>query len=324
LDKLLKDFRARITPDHLRLLNKEVNMEELKSAIFCMHPEKAPGPDGLNPGFFQKNWELIKDDLLKELQKLISDEYLDPKINKSFIILIPKISHPESLQDFRPISLCNVAYRAFSKVLANRLKLVLHDIISPNQAAFISGRQITDNILAAHELLHSLRKKKGAEASAAMKIDMSKAFDRMEWSFVIQIMQKLGFPPNWCSWIYKCLATVTYRIIINGDTYEEIIPSRGLRQGDPLSPYLFILCSEMLSSMLAQAESNGRISGIKVRNGGTSINHLFFDDSLLFCKANRKDFMSLASILSQFSAISGQSINHCKSSIILRKSVNKS
>ena len=190
--------------------------------------------------------------------------------------------------DYRPISLCNVLYKLISKVLANRLKKILPTIISPNQSAFIPGRLITNNILVAFEALHMMNERlKGNEGFMALKLDISKAYDRVEWDFLKAIMRKMGFASRWVRLAMTCVRMVTYSVLIHGRPYGRIVPSHGLQQGDPLSPYFFISCAESLSALLQRAEADRRIMGLPITRGGTRLNHLFFaDDSLLFCKAS--------------------------------------
>jgi hypothetical protein len=190
--------------------------------------------------------------------------------NDTTIVLIPKVKNPEKIKDLCPISLCNVLYKLVSKVLANHLKKVLPDIISPSQSAFVPGRLITDNVLLAYEMTHHIRNKRnGNVVLAAIKLDMSKTYDRVEWSFLERMMRRLGFAEDWVSLIMKCVSTVRYRVRINGEYTDQILPQRGLRQGDPLSPYLFIMCAEGLSALFKSAEEKGEIQGIQICPGAT-------------------------------------------------------
>jgi hypothetical protein len=181
-----------------------------------------------------------------------------------------------------------VLFKIAAKVLANRLKLVLPFIISPQQSAFIPRRLITDNVLATYETLHSMHTRMWSKTGfMGIKLDMSKAYDQVEWGFLEAVMLRLGFYPRWVPLIMACTSSVTYAILINGQLMGHIRPSRGIRQGDPLSPYLFLLCAEALSSLLQQVERTRSIIGILTSKMGPRISYLFFaDDSLIFCKAN--------------------------------------
>lgn len=190
-------------------------------------------------------------------------------------MLIPKKKDPANMKDLRPISLCNVSYKLISKVLANRLKKFLPSFIT--QSAFVPGRLITYNILVAFEVFHHMKrmnaKKRG---NMAIKLDMSKAYDRIDWDYLQKIMMKMGFSDRWIDRIIKCVSTVTYSFLVNGKPTEIVTPHQGLRQGDPISPYLFLLCAEGLGAMLQQAQDLNLIHGIAVAQGAPPITHLFF------------------------------------------------
>ena len=238
--------------------------------------------------------------------------------NDTTVVLIPKVKKPEHIKDLRPISLCNVIYKLVSKVLANRLKKILPSIISQTQSAFVPGRLISDNILIAYELSHYLKRKtKGKGGYAAIKLDMSKAYDRVEWNFLRDMMLKLGFAKQWVDLVMTCVTTVKYRIRVNGELTDEFTPERGLRQGDPISPYLFLLCAEGFSALLEKAEEEGKIHGIRVCRGAPSVSHLLFaDDSLILCKANEQEAEKLKELLKVYEECSGQAINTDKSAVM--------
>ena len=246
---------------------------------------------------------------------------MPPKLNDTYICLIPKTKNPQKITDFRPISLCNVMYRILAKVLANRLKKILPEVVNKSQSAFVPRRLITDNVLVAFELMYHInQKRKGKDGQMAIKLDMSKAFDRVEWECLARIMQKLGFHDRWISIIMMCISTVSYSVLINGKPKGEIIPSRGIRQGDPLSPFLFLLCAKGLSAMLQKEERLGSIKGISICRGAPHISHLFFaNDSIIFCRANMGDCRRIWDVLQNYGAASGQKINKDKTSLFFSK-----
>ena len=239
------------------------------------------------------------------------------EINKTNISLIPKTSNPKKMTEFRSISLCNVIYKLISKTLANRLKNLLPDIISENQSAFTLDRLITDNMLVAFELMHYLNHKTaGKEGYMAVKLDMNKAFDRVEWVFIKKVMEKLGFCSKWVNLIMQCITSVSYSVLINGAAHGNITPSRGLCQGDPLSPSLFLLCAEGLSAIIHKVARNHSLNGISISRNCPNITHLFFmDDSILFCKAKPEECQELKQIFRRYEDASGQKINADKSSV---------
>lgn len=261
----------------------------------------------------------------KEVLNFLNGGDIPQGWNDTVVTLIPKVQSPERLKDLRPISLCTVVYKLASKVLSNRLKLILPDIISPNQSAFVPQRLITDNVLLAYEMTHFMQTKRtGREGYAALKLDMSKAYDRVEWSFLEKMMVRLGFAEGWVKLIMRCVSTVTYRIKVNGDLTDQIIPSRGLRQGDPISPYLFLICAEGFSSLLYAAEERGDLSGVKVCQQAPSVSHLLFaDDSLLLFKVNERSAQCLQNVLNLYESCSGQIVNKDKSSIMFSKNTSQ-
>ena len=226
---------------------------------------------------------------------------------------------------YRPIALCNILYKLISKVLANRPKKILHYVISESQGAFQSSKAITDNILIAFETLHHMKAQKSKKMGfMAMKLDMSKAYDRVELEYLARIMEKMGFCEKWVALVLECISTVSYLILVNGEPKGDIKPSRGIRQGDPLSPYLFLLCSKGLNRMLQQEVANDQIRGFSLCKRGSRISHLFFaDDSLLFCRASRSDLQVIQNILVLYEQASGQRLNREKTSIFFSKAVSE-
>jgi hypothetical protein len=317
----LENLETRVTNEMNEDLIKEFTMMEVDKALSQMHHLKSPGPDSFSACFYQQAWPSIRMEVGKAVLDFVNHVIFDLVVNSTYIVLIPKNSSPSCVSDYRPISLCNVLYKLMAKVLANRMKKMLNVIISQNQTAFLPGRLITDNIIVAFEALHTMNTRlKGRQGYMALKLDMSKANDRVEWDFLEIIMRRLGFHDRWIKLVMICVRSVTYSVLINGVPHGHIRPSRGIRQGDPLSPYLFILCAEGLSHSLCKAEKEGKINGLAIAKGGTKINHLLFaDDSILFCKANFVEWGNVHKILEVYEIASGQKLNREKTSIFFSK-----
>lgn len=203
------------------------------------------------------------------------------------IVLIPKIEKPDKITQFRPISLCNVVYKVVAKMLANRLKLLLPEIICETQSAFVPGRIIIDNVIVSYECLHTMKKKKGRMGTCVVKLDMHKAYDHVEWVFLRAIMERLGFDRRWVEMIMECVSSVQYRFRFNSNETPIFTPTRGLRNGDPLSPYMFLLCAQGLSALIFHEEEHGNLKGVQVCRDSPVISHLLFaDDSLILMQVD--------------------------------------
>lgn len=276
--------------------------EEIKVVFKQIHPTKAPWLDGMPPQFYQCYWHIVGPSITTTLIQTLNLGQFPSKLNHTFITLIPKKKQPSCVADYHRISFCNILYKLISKVIANRLSLILPHVIFDFQSAFVPERQITDNILVAYEIFYFLRRKtKGKHGYMSFKLDMSKAYERVEWGYLKRTLKVLGFPQRLIQLIMLCVESTTFSVIVNGVPTGHIIPSRGLWQGDPLSPYLFLLCIEGLISLLQKSANNSGLQGIQVCRGALIINHLLFtDDSLIICKARKSDFEQLLQILHKY------------------------
>ena len=270
-------------------LARPYTSKEVAAIIKEMAPLKAPGLDGMPPLFFKTYWTDVGMDITQAILSSLNLRSILKSTNHTFITLIPKVQNLERVTEFRPISLCNVIYKIASKVIVNRLKPWLNFIISETQSAFIADRFITDNILIEFESLHQ-NNCIGKTSFMFLKLDMSKVYDRVEWVFLEKILLKMGFQDSWVALIMECITTVTYSILVNGEPKGLIKLSRGLRQGDPLSPYLFLFCAEGLNDLFSGAVVRGEIRGFSIYRNGPKLTHLFFaDDCLLFCRSTLEE-----------------------------------
>jgi hypothetical protein len=280
----------------------------------------APGPDGFPARFLQRNWGLLRDDIVKAVQRFFHDGIMPAEVNDTAIVLIPKKNDPEELKDFRPISLCNVIFKVISKCLVNRLRPILQDIISPTQSAFIPGRLITDNALMAFECIHSIQSGSAARRNfCAYKLDLAKAYDRVDWSFLEGVLAKLGFHSQWIRWVMACVTTVRFSIRFNGNMLDPFTPSRGIRQGDPLSPYLFLFVADGLSCLIRKEIECNALREFHICRRAPGISHLLFaDDSLLFFEGTVDQGLVIKSILDKYERGTGQLVSLGKCSILYR------
>ncbi|XP_030479414.1 uncharacterized protein LOC115696664 [Cannabis sativa] len=295
---------------------------EILKFIRSMGQDKAPGPDGMSVGFYIHHWNVIKKDFVDMVTHFFMYADLPQFINNTNMVLIPKKDCPTSVNEYRPIALCNVAYKCISKILALRLKPLLPNIISPAQSAFVHGRLIAENTAVSREIVHSMKQKKGNKGYMMIKLDMEKAYDKMDWGFILATLKGLGFHQNFVKWVEKCITIRQMGLLINGSVQGSIKPTCGLRQGDPLSPALFIIAADILWRLITTRMNEGSIHGFKVSRNGPPITHLMFaDDVILFGKASVKEAKGFRKCLEDYCLWSGQAVNYQKSTVFFSKGV---
>ncbi|XP_060964042.1 uncharacterized protein LOC133033349 [Cannabis sativa] len=296
--------------------------KEIEDCLRSMGHDKAPSPDGMPTGFYLQHWNVVKRDFIDMVTHFFLTMDLPQFINNTNIVLVPKKDCPTGVNDYRPIALCNVAYKCISKVLALRLKHVLPSIISPEQTAFVHGRLIAENTTVAREIVHSMSKKKGKKGFMMIKLDMEKAYDKMDWSFILATLKGLGFHRTFVNWVEKCIMAKQMGLLINGSVHGTLSPSCGLRQGDPLSPALFIIAADVLSRLIAGRKAEGRLEGFKLSREGPAVTHLMFaDDLILFGRASLKEAKEFVKCLEDYCSWSGQAVNYQKSTVFFSKGV---
>lgn len=315
IEGLSEMFDRKVPADMGAEMLKEVTREEIREVVFAMGDDKASGPDGYSAKFFKSAWTVIGEDFCKAVQEFFRSGKLLKEVNATLIALIPKVDSPERVGEFRPIALCNVVYKCISKILANRIKGSLDSIIDDNQNAFIPGRRISDNILLTQELLRNYHRDKGVPR-CAFKVDIKKAYDSVNWDFLFEALYLFGFPERMIAWIRECVSTPSYSVIVNGEAVGFFKGEKGLRQGDPLSPYLFTIVMQVLSIILRKRiEEDG---GFKFHRKCDiqKIAHLCFaDDLFLFSHGDPWSVQILRDSLDEFGEASGLWPNESKSSM---------
>lgn len=295
-----------LNEEEISLVDRPVTNKEIKASLWTLKPFKVPGLDGLHARFFQRFWLLVGESVKKEIKHIFTERAVPEYLNKTLITLIPKNRHLETLNNYRPISLCNTIYKMVTKIIVARMRPLLPNLISPLQSAFVSRRQGVDNVIIAQELIHSMARKKGRGGVMAIELDLEKAYDRLEWSFIRDTLNLYKFPSRLISLIMSCVSSSSISILVNGGALEPFYPSRGIRQGDPLSSYLFILCMEFLGPLIEEKCKAKLWNSIKASQGGPDFSHIFFaEDLMLFAKADRKNCMAIREVLDFFCELSG-------------------
>ncbi|XP_074265807.1 uncharacterized protein LOC141588255 [Silene latifolia] len=322
MEEVLMGINKTVHGDDCDVLSRPFTAQEVRTAVFQMGALKSPGPDGVPAIFYQKCWYFIKKDVTRAVLSVLNSGMVLKELNRTFITLIPKCDNPETVGDYRPISLCNVFMRIVSKCITNRMAIVMGYLVGDFQNAFIPGRQISDNIILANEALHKINlHKKGKSGRYAFKADMSKAYDRVRWDFLRAVLYKFGVPKILILLIMNCVTTVSYQVLFNGAPLRLFQPHCGLRQGDPLSPYLFVLCMEVLSCNVLKAQQRGLLKGITLCRGVEALSHLFFaDDAIFFLHDRKNSTRNLRAILNKYCKVSGQVMNEDKSGILFSPS----
>ncbi|PKI77055.1 hypothetical protein CRG98_002558 [Punica granatum] len=302
LDQIESLIQRKVPADLADMLVSRITDEEIKTALFSMGDNKAPGPDGYSALFFKFCWSIIKDDFVAAIKSYFSTGKMRMEANSTIIILVPEKPKADHMKDFRPISCCNIFYQCFTKVLPNRLKKAFPILISKNQSAFIKGRRIADNILVAHELVNNYHRS-GITARCAVKVDLMKAFDSISWDFILVALSAMGMPSMFINWIKGCITTPYFSVALHGTSAGYFPGARGVRQGDPLSPYLFVVGMEVLCQLLDSAIRSRRL-GFHPRCKPVRLTHLF-----IFTNGSRESLLVGLDTLDIFHRWSGLRLN---------------
>ncbi|KAJ1692316.1 hypothetical protein LUZ63_009014 [Rhynchospora breviuscula] len=303
-------------PDHflpLHVLDSPFSEMEIKRAVMGLASNKSSGPDGYPNEFFKVNWDLVKTDIISIFEELHKGSLHLGSSNRANIVLLPKEEHAHVLSAFRPISILCYVPKLISKVLANRLAAFLPSLISVSQTGFVKGRLITENFNTARELISNITN--GSHPSVLLKLDFHKAFDSVAWPFLFQVLHHRSFPARYVSWVNLLLTSSTSNILLNGKVGPSFQHKRGLRQGDPLSPFLFLLAADVLTKMIDSLATS------LPHNIVPKILSPFFllqyaDDTLVFVTTKGKAIQSLMLSLKAFSSVSGLDLNWNKTTFV--------
>lgn len=276
---------------------------EIKTACFHFHPLKTPSEDGFHALFYQKNWEIVSPQIIKSIQHIFTSWSTPASWGNTLLCLNPKINNPSRPSHLRHIGLCTTHYKILGKLLTNRLKPILHDLISPVQGAFQKGKHTNDLFITTHEILHSMHNSKCKHGWLVLKLDIRKAFDTILWDFILSMLRNFNFPPQWLTLLSSIFDSFLYAPIINSKKLSTFKPNHGIRQGDPISPYLFILAMEFLNLSIINEVNSKNWTPFSFKNSNSTLNisHLFFaDDILIFAKPIIKVFNPFKIVLKTF------------------------
>lgn len=299
--------------DQLRLI-RPVTAEEIKKAMFDIHHNKSPGPDGYGSGFFKKTWEIVGESIVEAAQEFFRTAKLLKQVNTTLISLIPNNNAPKNAAEYRPISCCNSLYKCISKLLSERLGEILPHIVDENQGAFVKGRLLMHNVMITQELMR-LYNRKSVKPSCLLKVDLRKAYDTISWRFIEDMMVSFGFPEKFIHLVMQCVSTCSFSVNLNGNAEGFFNGRRGIRQGDPISPLLFVLVMEYLTRLLKTEVRNGRIKFHHQCQNLEIVNLCFADDLILVCKAELETVTIIRDRLNEFAETTGLQANTAKSQI---------
>ncbi|KAJ1703007.1 hypothetical protein LUZ63_002786 [Rhynchospora breviuscula] len=320
-------------PDHIKSQFTKLNVaartkiglvpdsEEIRATLWEMGQDRSPGPDGLTVRFLREMWPVLGPDIVNKVRHAFRLGYMPNEWSRVFIVLIPKIDHPQKPTHYRPISVCSVLYRLTMKLVAKRFALHMPSLISTSQTAFLKDRNIHENVILLREVLNCFHSENCPSSAFALKLDLFKAFDTVQWNFIKEILLAINTPPNITNLIYSAMSTSKFSVKLNGVAEGGFFTaSRGLKQGCPMSPYLFILATEVLSKLFNEAVQSSQIHGFKVKPNADPITHaLYADDLVIFGITQQQEVRTMRGILDTFTSMSGLRENPEKSVIWFSK-----
>ncbi|KAL0292727.1 UNVERIFIED_CONTAM: hypothetical protein Scaly_3154100 [Sesamum calycinum] len=309
LDHLQPFARYLISEDEATQITSPFQRHEIKEVLFDINEDSAPGPDGFSSGFFKSSWAVIGEDVCRAVMEFFNHDRLLKQLNTTLITLIPKVQLPTKVGDFRPIACCNVIYKIITKIMVKRMQLVLEKLVDNCQNAFVPGRSIS--------IMSSLLKnyyqatiRKNCLPGALSRLIYKKAYDMVNWDYLLVVLRLFRFPNRFILWVEQCITTASFSISLNGTIHGFFSSTQGLRQGDPISPYLFVLVMESLHLLIKNKIQNDDNFQFHWRCKEMSIVNLCFaDDLLLFCKADIHSATVLHGVLQELKGRAGLQAN---------------
>jgi len=299
--------------DNVMLIG-DFSEDEIKTTVWSCDSSMSLDPDGFNFDFLKFCWDIIKKYVMAAVKDFATNDHRPRGSNASFLCLIPKVENPQQLGEFRPISLVGCLYKIIFKALSLHLKKVISKVIDDRKSTFLEGRGLTDRVLVVNEVLDEYKRKR--KSCVFFKVDYEKAYDSVSWEFIYYMLWRLGFCDRWIRWIKGCLESTSVSVLVRGSPTKEFLPMKGLRQGDPLALFLFLIVAEGLAEVPRMAEEKSLIDNLEVGRDKVKVSMLqYADDTLFFCEANTKSIFNIKAILQCFELSSGLKVNFVKSRI---------
>lgn len=295
---------SRLSDSQRNAMITDVTNQEIKEVFMALNPNKAPGPDGYNASFFHKSWDVVGHEVTSAVRNFFRSGRLLTRANATSIALVPKVPNPSKVGDYRPISCCNTIYKCIAKILSRRIQVALPHLIDHVQSGFVKGRRIADNIFLTQEIMRDYHKH-SSTPKCALKVDIMKAYDNVRWDLLWDILSSMNFHPKMINWIKACVTTANYSLSINGESIGKIKGQKGLRQGDPLSSYLFVIVMEILTQLLREQSLNSNFHYHWRCDKTKIINLCFADDLMIFCKGELSSIQCIHNALNEFASLSG-------------------
>ena len=316
LEQSFWDEVTSLSPEDNELLCKPFSEGEIKEALFQMEKNKAAGPDGIPIEFFQTCWEIVKKDIIEMFDDFHKENLDVSRINYGIITLLTKTMDADRMQQFRPICLLNCLYKWITRVLTIRMAPYAEKLICQEQTAFMKGRNIMTGVMALHEVMHETKRKR--KSGLILKLDFEKAYDKVDWVFLLNSVRQRGFDEKWCGWIKQVISGGTVSVKLNNQIGPYFVSHKGVRQGDPLSPILFNFVADCLTRMIKQAQRNGLITGLasNLIDKGVAVLQ-YADDTIICLENNMEGARNMKLLLYIYKIMSGLKINFSKSEIVM-------
>jgi hypothetical protein len=314
IEQVVQNITTIITQEQNEALMTLITQVEGDQAIQELPTGKDPGPNGFTTDFFHSCWPMLREKVWNLVEESHNSGKVLPTLNSTILILIPKEERVTNPRNFRPIALCNVIYKIISKVIDLILKPILPFIISKEKSRYVKGREIMGSVIPIHEIIHSLESTH--TPGMLLKLELSKSFDKLSWQYMKALLSSFSFDRDWVSWIMNLISLTFFSILINGVPSQPFSPSRGMRKGHPLPPFLFVIMDEGLGCYIKTSIQNGSLQDFPLHELEPKASHSpFFDDTLLMNTPTMQEVIKLSSILSDFSETFDTTFNLTKSQL---------